>query len=113
VAFGLRNVSDTDRGLAEMVRVCRPGGRVAVLEFSTPTAPGLRTLYGWYFRRVVPRVGQALAGNREAAYNYLPASVGQFPQAEALCERMAAAGLHSVRQHRMSLGVVTLYVGVK
>ncbi len=83
VAFGLRNVSDTDRGLAEMVRVCRPGGSVAVLEFSMPTLWPLSALYRFYFRRVLPRVGQALAKNDQSAYNYLPASVSQFPQARS------------------------------
>ena len=113
VAFGLRNLSDTDRGLAEMVRVCRPGGRVAVLEFGLPRAWPVGALYGWYFRRVLPRIGQALARNRQAAYNYLPASVGQFPQDEALAERIRAAGLARVRVHRLSFGVATLYVGIK
>ncbi len=76
-----------------MVRVCRPGGHVAVLEFSTPTAWPLGAIYGWYFHRVLPRIGQALARNTRAAYNYLPQSVACFPQAEELAERMRAAGL--------------------
>jgi demethylmenaquinone methyltransferase/2-methoxy-6-polyprenyl-1,4-benzoquinol methylase len=113
VAFGLRNLSDTDAGLREMVRVCRLGGRVAVLEFSLPTAWPLRTLYGWYFRQVLPRVGEALARNRQGAYNYLPTSVGRFPQAEALAARMEAAGLARVRFHRFTLGIASLYVGEK
>src|SRR5687768_15762328 len=88
VAFGLRNVADTDRGLAEMARVCRPGGQVAVLEFSTPRWQPLRGMYSWYFKNILPRVGQFFARNSSAAYEYLPATVAQFPDGEALAERM-------------------------
>jgi demethylmenaquinone methyltransferase/2-methoxy-6-polyprenyl-1,4-benzoquinol methylase len=113
VAFGLRNISDTDNGLAEMVRVCRPGGRVAVLEFSTPTGWPLSSLCDWYMRRVLPRIGEALARNRQGAYNYLPATVADFPQGEALVERMEAAGLGRVQYHQFTFGIATLYVGEK
>lgn len=113
VAFGLRNVADTMAGLREMRRVCRPGGRIAVLEFSTPTRWPWRPIYGWYFRHVLPRIGQYLARNDHAAYAYLPASVGQFPDGAQLASRLAEAGLVDVRFFPLTLGVATLYVGVK
>jgi demethylmenaquinone methyltransferase/2-methoxy-6-polyprenyl-1,4-benzoquinol methylase len=113
VAFGLRNVADTDRGLAEMVRVAAPGGRVAVLEFSSPTWQPFKSIYGWYFRRVLPRIGQLVSRNASAAYEYLPQSVGEFPQGEALAERMRTAGLVEVRCYPLTLGIATLYVGAK
>jgi demethylmenaquinone methyltransferase/2-methoxy-6-polyprenyl-1,4-benzoquinol methylase len=113
VAFGLRNVSNTDEGLREMTRVCCQGGRVVVLEFSMPSGRVVGMAYRWYFRHVLPRIGQVLARNAQGAYNYLPASVGQFPEGEALAERMRAAGLHSIQAHRFTRGIATLYVGVK
>jgi demethylmenaquinone methyltransferase / 2-methoxy-6-polyprenyl-1,4-benzoquinol methylase len=113
VAFGLRNVSDPDKALGEMARVCRQGGRVAVLEFSTPRLWPLNMLYNWYFRHILPRIGQSLARNRHDAYNYLPESVGQFPQGEALIEKMCAAGLKQASMHRFTFGIATLYVGEK
>jgi demethylmenaquinone methyltransferase/2-methoxy-6-polyprenyl-1,4-benzoquinol methylase len=113
VAFGLRNVADTDAGLAEMARACAPGGRVAVLEFSSPRWQPFRAIYGWYFRHVLPRIGQLLARNRESAYSYLPESVGEFPQGEAMVARMRSAGLEEVGYRGLTLGVATIYVGKK
>jgi demethylmenaquinone methyltransferase/2-methoxy-6-polyprenyl-1,4-benzoquinol methylase len=113
VAFGLRNVTDTDRGLREMVRVARPGGRVAVLEFSKPRGFVLGRLYLWYFRYVLPLIGQVISRSPESAYRYLPASVLNFPDYEALADRMRAAGLEEVRYRPFTFGVATLYVGEK
>jgi len=113
VAFGLRNVTDTRRGLREMVRVCQPGGRVCVLEFSLPMNPVLRWLYLFYFRNVLPRIGQLLARNRQAAYNYLPASVSEFPYGPALVAILEECGLTEVTWTPLTFGIATLYIGRK
>jgi demethylmenaquinone methyltransferase / 2-methoxy-6-polyprenyl-1,4-benzoquinol methylase len=113
IAFGLRNVTDTDKGLREMVRVTRPGGRVAVLEFSKPRNPILGRLYLWYFRYLLPLVGQMISRSAESAYRYLPASVLSFPDYDVLADRMRAAGLTEVQYRPFTFGVATLYVGVK
>jgi demethylmenaquinone methyltransferase/2-methoxy-6-polyprenyl-1,4-benzoquinol methylase len=113
VAFGLRNVTDPDRGLAEMVRVAKPGGRVAVLEFSRPRNRLFGRLYTFYFRHVLPRVGQLLTRSRENAYQYLPESVLRFPDYEALADKLRGHGLADVTYRPFTFGVATLYVGVK
>lgn len=113
VAFGLRNVADTDRGLREMVRVCRTNGRIGILEFTTPRSWPMRPLYGWYFRNVLPKIGARLARNRHNAWNYLPESVGEFPQYEALAAKMSAAGMKRIRIVPLTFGIATLYIGEK
>ena len=113
VAFGLRNVSDTDRGIREMIRVLRPGGKLAVLEFSQPGWQPFKALYGWYFRNVLPRLGQWFARNQSQAYSYLPESVGEFPSGQALANRLQACGLSSVKFYPFTFGIATLYLGVK
>lgn len=113
VAFGLRNVADTQGGLREMARVCRPGGTVAVLEFSMPRNRVIGAVYRWYFRRVLPRIGQWVSGSRQAAYEYLPTSVAEFPQGEELAGMLRTAGLTEVEWKPLTFGVATLYYGVK
>jgi demethylmenaquinone methyltransferase / 2-methoxy-6-polyprenyl-1,4-benzoquinol methylase len=113
VAFGLRNVGDTVRGIDEMVRVARPGGKVAILEFSRPKGPQLGRLYLVFFRRILPRIGQAISPNAHDAYHYLPSSVLQFPEGQAMLDLLAERGLIDLREHRLTLGIATLYVGTK
>jgi demethylmenaquinone methyltransferase/2-methoxy-6-polyprenyl-1,4-benzoquinol methylase len=113
VAFGLRNVRDTVRGIDEMVRVARPGGKVAILEFSRPRGAVLGRLYLAFFRKVLPRIGQALAPNGMDAYHYLPASVLQFPDGRAMLDLLASRGLTDTAMHPLTFGIATLYVGTK
>jgi demethylmenaquinone methyltransferase/2-methoxy-6-polyprenyl-1,4-benzoquinol methylase len=113
VAFGLRNVTDTDRGLAEMVRVLAPGGRLAVLEFSRPRGRILGGLYSWYFTKILPRIGQMLSRSKESAYQYLPESVMKFPDGEELANKLRMHGLTDVTFTPFTFGIATLYVGTK
>lgn len=113
VAFGLRNVSSTIGGLEEMTRVCRPGGRVVVLEFSLPDNKLLSGMYQWYFRNVLPKLGQLLVRNRQAAYEYLPQSVSEFPSGNQLTEIMEEAGLERTSFKKLTFGVATVYIGYK
>lgn len=113
VAFGLRNISDTEEGLREMARVCQPGGKVVVLEFSMPKNPVLNRAYGWYFRNVLPTLGKLFVKSTKSAYNYLPESVSEFPYGEALAEIMKECGLERVDLYPLTAGIATLYVGHK
>lgn len=113
VAFGLRNVTDTDRGIAEMVRVTQPGGKVAILEFSQPRGWLFGRLYRFYFRRVLPLLGQLISRSKDNAYRYLPESVMEFPDGEALAARLRQHGLEDVRFYPLTFGIATLYVGRK
>jgi len=113
VAFGLRNVRNLLRGIDEMIRATRPGGQVAILEFSRPRGRVLGRLYLLFFRRVLPRIGQALAPNPDNAYSYLPASVMEFPDGDDFLRLLAERGLVQLRMHPLTLGIATLYVGTK
>jgi demethylmenaquinone methyltransferase/2-methoxy-6-polyprenyl-1,4-benzoquinol methylase len=111
VGFGARNFSDLDRGLAEMTRVARSGGRVVVLEITTPTRPPLSTFYGLWFDRVVPLIGR-LAGDPDA-YEYLPKSVRRFPGPHELAARLDRAGLREIHYVLTAGGIIALHVGTK
>jgi demethylmenaquinone methyltransferase/2-methoxy-6-polyprenyl-1,4-benzoquinol methylase len=108
VAFGIRNVERTEAACAEMFRVLTPGGRLAVLEFAIPRTPGVRGLYLWYFRRVLPRIGRLVSGHG-SAYGYLPESVSAFATPDEFAGMLRAAGFSDVRSRPLTFGVVYLF----
>jgi demethylmenaquinone methyltransferase / 2-methoxy-6-polyprenyl-1,4-benzoquinol methylase len=110
VAFGFRNLANYEAGLREMRRVLRGGGVAAILEFSQPPNPLFGASYSFYSRRVLPVIGGALSGSRDA-YTYLPESVRKFPAPEELTEMMGAAGFGPVEFERLTGGIVALHLG--
>jgi demethylmenaquinone methyltransferase/2-methoxy-6-polyprenyl-1,4-benzoquinol methylase len=109
VGFGVRNVVDLERGIAEMARVVRPGGRVVILEITTPLRPPLSWFFAVWFDRIVPLLG-ALAGDRDA-YTYLPSSVRRFPPAEELAALMHRVGLSEIRYLILAGGIIAIHSG--
>ena len=108
IGFGIRNVRDRIAALAEVRRVLRPGGRLAILEFGEPGPAPVRVAYRWYFRHVLPLIGR-LGSRHRSAYAYLPASVGAFPAPPAFCELLEQAGFTDVRADPLTFGIVYLY----
>ena len=112
IAFGIRNVAEPQRALAEIARVLKPGGRLAILEFGQPRIAGIRTLYSWYFRYLLPLVGR-LVSKHQSAYSYLPASVGTFPSPSEFAKTLSATGFSQVRAVPLTFGIVYLFVATR
>ena len=112
ICYGIRNVETRTLAYDEFLRVLKPGGQLTILEFSQPVFPGLRTIYDWYSRRVLPRIGAWISGDA-SAYSYLPASIRAFPDQQALAEELATAGFRQVRWTNLTGGIVALHTGLK
>jgi demethylmenaquinone methyltransferase / 2-methoxy-6-polyprenyl-1,4-benzoquinol methylase len=111
VGFGVRNLADLDRGLREMARVLKPGGRAVILEITQPTRPPLSLFYSLWFDRIVPLLG-AFSSNPEA-YSYLPESVRSFPSPRGLAEKMDAAGFEDIRYTVLAGGIIAIHSGAR
>ena len=112
VGFGIRNLSSVEEGIGELTRVLRPGGRLVILEFTTPSWQPFRGLYLSYFKHVLPAVGKMIS-KHGVAYSYLPASVLEFPEPPALAAIMKSAGLTNVRWETRTGGIVAIHSGTK
>ncbi|HSB71315.1 MAG TPA: bifunctional demethylmenaquinone methyltransferase/2-methoxy-6-polyprenyl-1,4-benzoquinol methylase UbiE [Candidatus Methylomirabilis sp.] len=112
IAFGLRNIPDRERGLREMARVLKAGGRLVVLEFTTPRGRLFRRAYLWYFHRVLPLIGRWVSGH-PSAYAYLPASVTDFPSPEDLSSLMRKTGFSEVTYRPLTRGIAAIHIGLK
>jgi demethylmenaquinone methyltransferase/2-methoxy-6-polyprenyl-1,4-benzoquinol methylase len=112
ISFGIRNVVHVERALAEMCRVLKPGGRAIILEFSLPESALVRAGHLFYLRHILPLVGGLVSGDRDA-YRYLNTTIEAFPYGAAFCDLMTGAGFKSATPHRLTLGVATIYVGVR
>ncbi len=112
IAFGLRNLANIADGLAELSRILKAGGTLAVLEFSAPIVPGFGQLFNFYFSHILPRIGGLVSGSR-GAYEYLPDSVSKFPNQKKLAGLMAATGLTTVKYKNLTGGIAALHTGVK
>ena len=110
IAFGLRNLPNVENGLAELLRILRPKGKLVVLEFSQPVIPGIREAFNLYFTRVLPRIGGLVSGSR-CAYEYLPDSVRGFPPQKELAAMMQKIGFSNVQYRNLTGGIAALHIG--
>jgi demethylmenaquinone methyltransferase/2-methoxy-6-polyprenyl-1,4-benzoquinol methylase len=113
IAFGIRNVAEPVVAMREFYRVLRPGGRLIILEFSLPTNSLLRSLYNFYFRKILPRTATLISGDKTGAYRYLPESVNTFINRETMMQMMREAGFIEIEQYTMTFGVCVCYRGVR
>jgi demethylmenaquinone methyltransferase/2-methoxy-6-polyprenyl-1,4-benzoquinol methylase len=112
IAFGLRNFSNWQDGLVELHRILKSGGKLAILEFSTPVVPGFKQIFNLYFTQLLPRIGGAVSGSR-GAYEYLPDSVSRFPDQKGLAKMMEETGFSSVEYKNLTGGIAALHIGTK
>jgi demethylmenaquinone methyltransferase / 2-methoxy-6-polyprenyl-1,4-benzoquinol methylase len=112
IAFGLRNFSNWQDGLVELHRILKSGGKLAILEFSTPVVPGFKQIFNLYFTQILPRIGGAVSGSR-GAYEYLPDSVSRFPDQKGLAKMMEETGFSSVEYKNLTGGIAALHIGTK
>lgn len=112
IAFGIRNVLKPEIACGELFRALRPGGRVAILEFGTPGSRLFGPIYQWYSRHILPRIGRAVS-RHDAAYTYLPESIGAFAYGDEFARMLAAAGFSQVEARPLMFGAVYLYTGIK
>ena len=112
VAFGVRNLARTEKGLVEMWRVLRPGGKLLILEFSRPRNPFFKPIYNFYLNKVLPKIAGLVSGDKEA-YEYLASSIAKFYEPEDLLAMMKVAGFSRQYCRPLTMGIVTLYIGIK
>ena len=112
IAFGLRNFSNWHDGLKELHRILKKGGKLAILEFSTPVVPGFKQIFNLYFTQILPRIGGAVSGSR-GAYEYLPDSVSRFPDQKGLAKMMGETGFETVEYKNLTGGIAAIHTGNK